>query len=37
VLRARPVAGAAVTTGVAARNVTRNVNRGGPVNRAGRR
>ena len=33
VLRARPVAGVAVTTGVAARNV----NRGGPVNRAGRR
>jgi hypothetical protein len=34
VLRARPVARTAVTTtGVAARNV----NRGGPVNRAGRR
>jgi hypothetical protein len=38
VLRVRPVAGVAVTTGVAARNVNRGaVNRGGPVNRAGRR
>ena len=33
VLRARPVARAAATTGVAARAV----NRGGPVNRVGRR